>query len=450
MDEMHEITLSELQSLIHDKKIATLREIFEEYNHVDMAEMLESLSIQDTLFIFKIVKKDITAELFSYLPFEQQEKLITGFTGPEITEMLEYLYTDDIADFLEEMPANIVTHVLHSASTERRAEINALLSYEENTAGSIMTTDYVELSINDTVEEAIKKIKKIGVIAETVNYSYVIDQHRVLLGCVSLRELLFAPNKEMIAEIMNADVICVKTQDDQEEVARTIQKYDITAIPVVNDEDRLVGLITVDDVLDVIERETTEDIQKMGAISPLEDSYLHTSILKMAKSRIVWLLVLMVSATFTGIIMLHFETALAANVALAASIPMLMDTGGNAGSQAATMVIRGIAIGELRLRDFFRILFKESAVALICGITLSVVNFIRIMLITPQYGALNALIVSITIIFAVLIAKIIGGILPLIAVVIKQDPAVMAGPLVTTIVDTITLILYFTLAQAIL
>ena len=449
MEELTPITTEMLTALIRQKEVGKLRELFDEYNIVDMAALVEQLELPDALFIFKTLKKDITADIFSYLDYDKQEQLIALFTGPEITAMLDHLYSDDIVYFIEEMPANVVNRVLQAATPKQRAEINMLLSYKEYTAGSIMTIDYVELKMDDTNAKAIERVKKQEHLAETVNVCYVVDHTKRLVGIVTLRDLILAKSDTLISDMMETDVIYARTYDDQEQVALLIQKYDINVVPVVNDEQCLVGIITVDDILDVIQEEATEDIHKMAAIQPLEESYLKTGVLRLAKSRIVWLLILMISATFTGLILQSFESALAAHVALSFFIPMLTDTSGNAGGQSAALVMRGIALGEVEIKHFFVVLWKELRVALICGFILAVATFIRIHFFTST-ETLLALVVSITVLIAVVMAKLVGGILPLIAVVVKQDPAVMASPLITTIVDALALTIYFTLARFIL
>lgn len=445
-----EMMLATLKDFIAAKAVRPLREIFDEYNVVDMSELVGELEIEEALFVFKTLKKDVSSDLFSYLDHEKQQRLIELFTGPEIKQMLDNLYSDDIVDFIEEMPANIVNHILKNASPQQREEINKLLSYEENSAGSIMSIDFVVLKEQDTVAQAIEKVRKQGKMAETISYCYITDAKKKLVGYIPFKELLFSTDEVIIRDIMDTDLIEVKTSDDQEEVARQIRKYDITAIPVVNDENCLVGIITVDDIIDIIHEEATEDIQKMNAITPLEDTYLETGVFVMFKSRIVWLLILMISATFTGQIMGYYESILDQYVTLNIFIPMLMDASGNAGNQSSTMIIRALAMGELQAKDVFKVWWKEIRVALMCGICMGVVNFLRILIFMGNVDIMTSFVVSLTVFATVCIAKLVGSTLPILAVKLKQDPAVMAGPLITTIVDALALLTYFTLIKAIL
>lgn len=443
MDSNFPIILDDLKTLIKMKDVKSLREIFDEYNIVDLTELVGELELNEALFIFKTLKKDVTSSIFSYLPHEKQERLIQLFTGPQIKEMLDNLYSDDILDFIEEMPANIVSHILKNASSQQREEINKLLSYEENSAGSIMTTDFVTLKLEDDVAGAIEKVRNQGRMAETVNYCYVVDNRKTLKGYLKLRELLFHKHDDLIEDIMVDRPVSINTKEDQEEAAHLFEKYDMTAIPVVNDENCLVGIITVDDIIDVIHEEATEDIQKMNAITPLENTYLETSTWDMYKSRIVWLLILMISATFTGSIMQSYEDVLNEYVVLSIFIPMLMDAAGNAGNQSSTMVIRALAMDEIHASDIFKIWFKELRVALLCGVTMGVVNFLRILIFMNNVDFYTSAIVSLTVFVTVCIAKFVGSTLPIIAVKLKQDPAVMAGPLITTLVDALALMTYF-------
>lgn len=445
-----EMMLATLKDFIAAKAVRPLREIFEEYNVVDMSEVVGELELEEALFIFKTVKKDISADIFSYLGHEKQQSLVEKFTGPEIKSMLDNLYSDDIVDFIEEMPANIVNHILKNASPQQRIEINKLLSYEENSAGSIMSIDFVELKQEDTVAQAIEKVRKQGKMAETISYCYITDKRKKLVGYVPFKELLFSSDETIISDIMDTDLIEVKTSDDQEVVAQQIRKYDITAIPVVNDGQCLVGIITVDDIIDIIHEEATEDIQKMNAITPLEDTYLETGVIDMFKSRIVWLLILMISATFTGQIMGYYESILDQYVTLNIFIPMLMDASGNAGNQASTMIIRALAMNELQAKDILKVWWKEIRVAFMCGVVMGVVNFLRILIFMGQVDFLTSFVVSLTVFATVCIAKIVGSTLPILAVKLKQDPAVMAGPLITTIVDALALLTYFALIKAVL
>lgn len=446
MDTNLEITVQQLKTLIAEKKVAKLREIFDEYNVVDMSELVGDLELQEALFIFKTLKKEVTSQIFTYLSHDKQEALIQAFTGPQIKEMLDSLYDDDIIEFIEDMPANIVKHVLKNASPQQRVEINQLLSYEENSAGSIMSTNFVVLKENDSIPEAFNKIKQQGKQAETINYCYITNQKKVLVGVVTLRNLLLSEKETCVCEVMDTDLVVVNTSDDQEDVAKLFEKYDLTVIPVVNNDHCLVGIVTVDDIIDVIHEEVTEDIHKMGAITPIDKTYLETGVMEMVKSRIVWLLILMISATFTGQIMASYEEMLAANVTLSIFIPMLMDAAGNAGSQASTMVIRALATGEIKTSDFLKIWWKEIRIAFLCGLVMGVVNFLRIYIFMGQVDVMTSMVVSLTVFITVAMAKFVGCTLPIIASKLKLDPAVMAGPLITTVVDAMSLFIYFQLA----
>lgn len=445
MELMESVKLEDLKELIKAKNVTQLREVFEEHNVVDMSELVGELEPQEALFIFKTLKKDITSEIFSYLPHDKQETLIQLFTGPQIQEMLDMLYDDDVIDFIEDLPANIVKHVLQSASPQQRVEINKLLSYEENSAGSIMSTKFVVLKEKDTVADALIKIRAQGRSAETINYCYITDARKVLRGVITMRDIVLASQNEMMEELMDTDLVMVKTSDDQEDVAKLFEKYDLTVIPVVNNDLCLVGIVTVDDIIDVIHEEATEDIHKMNAIAPIDNTYLETGVFAMAKSRIVWLLILMISATFTGNIMASYEEVLAANVTLSIFIPMLMDAAGNAGNQASTMVIRALATGELTSKDMVKIWWKEIRIAAICGSIMGIVNFLRILIFMGEVDFTVSLVVSVTVFITVALAKLIGCTLPVVASKLKLDPAVMAGPLITTLVDAMSLMVYFQL-----
>lgn len=445
MDTLESITLEGLKSLIQSRNIAKLREVFDEHNVVDMSELVGELEQKEALFIFKTLKKDITSEIFSYLPHDKQETLIQLFTGPEIQAMLDALYDDDVIDFIEDLPANIVKHVLQSASPQQRVQINKLLSYEENSAGSIMSTNFVVLKQQDSVEEALVKIRQQGREAETINYCYITDARKVLRGVVTMRDIVLSSKQDIMDDLMDTDLVVAKTSDDQEDVAKQFEKYDLTVIPVVNNDHCLVGIVTVDDIIDVIHEEATEDIHKMNAIAPMDKTYLETGVLAMAKSRIVWLLILMISATFTGNIMASYESVLSANVTLSIFIPMLMDAAGNAGNQASTMVIRALATGELTSKNMLTIWWKELRIAALCGSIMGVVNFLRILLFMGEVDLRVSIVVSITVFITVGLAKIVGCTLPVVASKLKLDPAVMAGPLITTLVDAMSLMVYFQL-----
>lgn len=435
------------KALIEGRKFQEIRDVFNYYNMVDLALMVEDCSLDQVLMLFKILKREISAEMFTYLSNNKQEELINAFTSLEIKGMLENLYSDDIVDFLEELPSNLVKKILQSATEDQRYEMNLLLSYPEDSAGYMMTTDFVELKLSDTVKRAITRIKTQGKVAETISNCYIVNENRTLVGSIRLREILFADEDEMISEIMDTDVISVVTSDDREEVANVFKKYDFSVLPVVNDEEKLIGIITADDIIDVILEETTEDIQKIAAITPMEGSYTETNILEMAKSRVSWLIILMVSATFTGLIIQGYEQTLTLIPALAASMPMIMSTAGNAGSQSSIMVIRGISVDNMSIKDFWLVIWKELKIGLVIGLVLFVVNVLRLMIFTPNVGFTTDLVISTTVFITILMANITGGLLPLVALIFKQDPAAMASPLITTIVDALALIVYFKLAM---
>lgn len=445
-----EMTLDLLKEMIHQKRIQQLRVVFDEYNVVDMSELVGELELDEALFIFKTLKKDITSEIFTYLPHEKQETLIEAFTGGEIQQMLDNLFSDDIIDFIEEMPANIVKRVLQNAKPAQRVEINKLLSYKEDSAGSIMNTNFITLKANDSVKQSIIRLRGIKNLDRTLNYAYITDAKRQLIGYLSLKRLIFEEDDKIIDDIMETDLFYVKTEDDQEEAARMIQKYDVSAIPVVNDELKLTGVITVDDIIDVIHEEATEDIHMMNAIEPTDEPYMDTGVFSMYKHRIIWLLILMISATFTGNILLNFEDKLAGVAYLSVFIPMLMDAAGNAGNQASTMITRSLAIGEVSTSDLLKVWFKEIRVASLCGLTMGVVNLLRVKLFMGMVDIQTSIIVSLSITCTVMCAKLVGCTLPMVAVKLKLDPAVMAGPLITTLVDAIALLVYFGLASAFL
>lgn len=445
-----EITKELIRELVLEKQVKKLREIFDEFNIVDLAEFVNELEISEILFLFKILKKDITAPLFSYLNIENQQKMIEAFTSNEIQFMLENLYSDDVIEIMGDLPANLVKKILKAASKEQREEINMLLSFAPNTAGSLMSTDFVELEADDSVAVAIKKIKKQGKIAETISFCYIVNSKRKLVGTIALRDILFAPVNSLISDLMDSDVVCVQVSDDQEDVANIMKKYDLLVAPVVNDQYCLIGIITVDDIIDVMQAEVTEDIQKMAAIVPVSDTYLETTVWTLAKSRLPWLMGLMITATLTGTILGEFEEALAAIPALSAFVPMVMGTAGNAGSQASVMVIRGITVDGLEFKDIAKVLWKELRVGVICGLLLFVVVVLRIMVLPPDVILDVALVIALSTALSLAVAKIIGGSLPLIALACKQDPAAMAAPFITTCVDTVSLMIYFFLSMKLL
>ena len=436
-----------LTMLLDEKKYHSLRDILSTMNPADIAAIFDDLDQACLPLLFRLLPKELAAETFVEMEPEAQELLIRGFSNTELKEVLDELYLDDAVDIVEEMPANVVKRVLRNSSGENRKLINQYLQYPEDSAGSIMTNEYVYFKQSLTVRQAIENIRKTGIDKETINTCYVIDNEHHLDGVVGLRELILADPDTVVGDIMRTHIICVHTHDDQEEVALMFSKYDMLSMPVVDNENRLVGIITIDDVIDVMADEATEDMEKMAAITPSDKPYLRTGVFETWKSRIPWLLLLMVSATFTSMILLRFEQAL--STALIAFIPMLMDTGGNAGNQVSTLIIRGLAVGKLEPRDYFKIVFKELRVAILCGTALGAVNILRMYLFCD--GTLQMFfVVSLAMFCAVIVAKLIGCTLPIIAKLIKLDPALMAGPMITTIVDIITLIIYFSLANLLL
>ena len=431
-----------------------MREI-DELNEIDAAEYLESLPDELMLSAFRMLKKDAAADIFSFMDIEMQEAIIGRMSDTEIAMIIEELYVDDAVDILEELPAIMVKRILKLSRPETRDLINKFLSYPDESAGSVMTAEFIDLHKEMTVSQAIDNIRRKGIEKETVYVAYVTNESRVLEGIVSLKDLIFAKPDALIGDIMDTDILCANTLDHQEEVVAMIQKYDMLALPIVDKERRLVGIVTVDDALDVIEEEATEDIEKMAAIVPGDKPYMRAGVFEIWKTRIPWLLLLMLSATFTGQIIAAFEGKLAVVPALIAFIPMLMGTGGNSGGQSSVTVIRGLAVGEIENKDIFKIIWKETRVAVLCGIVLAVCNFVKIILVDNLlFGngvSLEAnLVVSITLVLTVLVAKIVGCALPVGAKRVGLDPAVMASPFITTIVDAVSLLIYFTIASAIL
>lgn len=438
-----------ITKLINEKRYVEAKKEVTKLNVVDIAELLEELDKNSYLILFRILPKDMAAEVFSYLSYEQQRYIINSITDKEIKNIVDELFFDDMIDIIEEMPSNVVKKILKNTKEEERILINQFLNYPENSAGSLMTIEYVDLKKEMTVKQAIEHIKKTGVDKETIYTCYVTDKNRKLEGLVSLRKLVISDDDKTVGEIMEKDIIYVNTHDDQEEIAYLFKKYDLMAIPVVDKEGRLTGIITIDDIVDVIEQENTEDFQKMAAMSPSEEEYLDTSVLTLAKHRITWLLILMISATFTGSIIRKFEEVLQSVVILAAFIPMLMDTGGNAGAQTSTLIIRGMALGEIEIKDILKVIWKELRVSTVVGVILSLVNFARIYYLEKVSFEVAVTVCS-TLFFTIVLAKIVGAILPIGARKLKLDPAIMASPLITTIVDAVALILYFSMASWIL
>ena len=416
-----------------------------EMNVVDIATLLEDVDRDDLVILFRILPKDTAAEVFSYLTKVDRAHIIESLTDREISGIIEKLFMDDTVDFIEEMPANIVKKVLKNTDDDTRKMINSLLSYPDDSAGSIMTTEFVDIKKEMTVMDAIAHIRKTGVDKETIDTLYVIDSNRKLEGIVPIRKILLSDENLLIEDIMDTNFVYIYTLDDQEDVASMFKKYDYFSMPVTDSENRLVGIITIDDILDIIEEENEEDFAKMNALAPSDEEYLDSSVYSLAKQRIMWLLILMISATFTGIIIRQYESVLSSVVILASFIPMLMDTGGNSGSQSSTLIIRGLALGELEIADYPKILWKEFRVSILVGLVLAFINFLRIYLL-ERVDFIVSLTVCISLFATVVLAKVVGGMLPLIAKKFKLDPAIMAAPLVTTIVDTFALMVYFSTA----
>ena len=435
-----------LRSYIEQKNFKEFRKMAAEMNEADVASVMEELDEAELLKYFRVLPKNIAADVFAYLPIDLQQSMILMLTEGEATNIIENMYVDDAADLFDEMPANVVTRLLAKTSAETRRTINQLLKYPDDSAGSLMTTEYEALKLHLKVSEALQKIKNDGIDKETINTCYVIDRNRKLLGTVTLRSLLFADPDIEVGDIMTENVISVTTLTDQEDVARDFQKYDFSVMPVVDIEDRLVGIITVDDIVDILQQEATEDIEKMAAISPTDAPYIKTGVFETWKKRIPWLLLLMISATFTGMIIAHFEDALSKYVILTSFIPMLMDTGGNAGSQASVSIIRALSLDELSFSDLPKTVWKESRVSLLVGATLAVTNFGKLMIVTPTVAA----VVCLTLVVTVFVAKLVGCSLPMFAKKLGFDPAVMASPFITTIVDALSLLIYFEFATLIL
>lgn len=441
--------LKNIENLIEEKKYAEIKQILNKMNDYDIAEIFEDLPTTEQLKIFRLLQKDIAADVFSYMETDTQSKLITLLSEKEAVDIINDMASDDAADLMDEIPANVVSRLLNKVDPEARRDINGLLNYPDDSAGSIMITEYMDLKEENTIEDAIKKIKREYDDKETIDICFVTDKSRKLIGTVKLKDLVLNDEDKLIKEIMDDDIMSVNTLMDQEKVAQIIQDYDLTSIPVVDSENKLVGIITIDDVIDIIEEEATEDIEKMAAITPTEKPYLKLNILDLYKSRIPWLLLLMISATFTGKIIQHYEAALASYVVLTSFIPMLMDTGGNAGGQSSVTIIRGLSLNDIEYKDTLKVIWKEIRVAVLAGLTLAVANFAKLLLI-DKVTASVALVVCITLIVTVIIAKIIGCSLPILAKKIGFDPAVMASPFITTIVDAISLIVYFQIATHLL
>ncbi len=452
----HNVTVeTTLKILLDEKKFASLRDILVTMNPADIAAIFEELETSRLPLLFRLLPKELAADTFVEMEPEAQELLIRGFSDQELKEVIDELYVDDAVDIVEEMPANVVQRILTQADPDMRKQINEILRYPEDSAGSMMTTEYVSLRPTMTVEDAIRRIRRTGIDKETIYTCYVTKGH-TLIGLVTVKALLLSEEDALIESIMETNVISVPTEADQEQVAQMFSKYNFLALPVVDQENRMVGIVTFDDAMDVMEDEATEDIERMAAIIPSDKVYMRSSIFEIWKNRIPWLMLLMVSATFTGMIISGFEQALAVQVALVGFIPMLMDSAGNSGSQASVTIIRGLSLGELEFRDLPKIVWKEIRVAVLCGISLAMVCFVKILVIDRWLLGNTGitlqidLVVCITLAITVLFAKIVGAVLPLLAQKLGFDPTVMASPFITTIVDALSLLVYFTVATSIL
>ncbi|WP_270811736.1 magnesium transporter [Hungatella effluvii] len=441
--------MEELMDLLFTRQFRKLKDVLTEMNEVDIATFIEELDSEKTVVVFRMLPKELASDVFACLEVDKQEHIINSITDYELGTIVDDLFVDDAVDMLEELPANVVKRVLKNARPDTRKLINQFLNYPENSAGSIMTAEYVGLKQSMTVEQAFAYIRKNGVDKETIYTCYVMDAKRRLEGVVTVKDLLMNPYEEIIGNIMDTHVIKAFTTEDQEEVADSFQKYDLLSLPVVDHEERLVGIVTVDDVVDVMEQEATEDFEKMAAMLPSEKPYLKTGVFQLAKNRIAWLLVLMISSMITGGILAKYEAAFAVIPLLVTFIPMLTDTGGNAGSQSSTMIIRGMAVGEIEPGDLFKVLWKELRVGIIVGAILGFVNYVRLVILYPGKEML-CLTVVLSLMVTVVIAKTIGCVLPIAAKVFHMDPAIMAAPLITTIVDAVSLIIYFQLACSLL
>ena len=444
-----------LNSLLENKKYAEFMRTIDELNDIDAADYLESLPDELELSAFRMLKKDAAADIFAFMELDMQERLLSKMTDSELSMIIEDLFVDDAVDILEELPAIMVKRILKLSRPETRTLINKFLSYPDESAGSVMTAEFLDLHKEMTVAQAIDNIRRKGIDKETVYVAYVTNESRVLEGIVSLKDLIFAEPNALIGDIMETDILCANTLYHQAEVVDMIRKYDMLALPIVDKENRLVGIVTVDDAIDVIEEEATEDIEKMAAIVPSDKPYMRAGVFEIWKTRIPWLLLLMLSATFTGQIIAGFEEKLAALPALIAFIPMLMGTGGNSGAQSSVTIIRGLAVGEIENSDVWKIIWKETRIAFLCGVVLAVCNFVKIILVDNmlfhnEVSIMANLVVSLTLVATVVVAKIVGCALPVAAKRLGLDPAVMASPFITTIVDAVSLLIYFGIASAML
>ena len=439
----------ELNELLEGRQFRKLRETMSEMNEVDIAEFIEELEAEKKVLVYRMLPKELAADVFSFLEVDDQEHIINSITDYELGKIVEDLYVDDAVDMLEELPAIVVKRVLQNATPETRNLINQFLQYPENSAGSIMTAEYIGLKRNMTVEQAFAYIRENGVDKETIYTCFVTDSKRCLQGVVTVKDLLMNPYDTIIKDIMDENIIYAVTTEDREDVVETFNKYDLLCLPVVDHEDRLVGIVTVDDAVEVMEQEATEDFEKMAAMFPSEKPYLRTGVLELAKNRIPWLLILMFTSILSGAILMDYREAIQVLPLLLSFVPMLMDTSGNCGNQSSTMVIRGMAVGDIELKDVLRVVWKEFRVGLLCGAVLAAANFIRLILQYPDRQALN-LVIVLSLMLAIVLAKIIGCILPMLAEKMKLDPAIMAAPLITTIVDDSSLLIYFKIASMLL
>lgn len=439
----------ELNELLEGRQFRKLRETMSEMNEVDIAEFIEELEAEKKVLVYRMLPKELAADVFSFLEVDDQEHIINSITDYELGKIVEDLYVDDAVDMLEELPAIVVKRVLQNATPETRNLINQFLQYPENSAGSIMTAEYIGLKRNMTVEQAFAYIRENGVDKETIYTCFVTDSKRCLQGVVTVKDLLMNPYDTIIKDIMDENIIYAVTTEDREDVVETFNKYDLLCLPVVDHEDRLVGIVTVDDAVEVMEQEATEDFEKMAAMFPSEKPYLRTGVLELAKNRIPWLLILMFTSILSGAILMDYREAIQVLPLLLSFVPMLMDTSGNCGNQSSTMVIRGMAVGDIELKDVLRVVWKEFRVGLLCGAVLAAANFIRLILQYPDRQALN-LVIILSLMLAIVLAKIIGCVLPMLAEKMKLDPAIMAAPLITTIVDASSLLIYFKIASMLL
>ncbi len=445
MEEIQEL-FDHLNQLMNDGAYIALKKELNHQNAADLAEYFEELTAEKQLFVFRLLTKDMAAEVFSYMDNDTQEHIVHSITDKEVRNIVDEMFLDDTVDFLEEAPANLVKKVLRNTDAQTRALINRFLNYPENSAGSLMTIELVKLRGGMTVAAAMQQIKRTGTDKETIYTCYVIDEYRKLIGVIPLRTLICAKDDQLVQDLMEEDVVSVHTTYDQEEVANIFKKYNWMALPVTDLENRLVGIITVDDIVDVIEQETTEDMEKMAALLPSDEEYLKTPVLKLAKNRIVWLCALMISGTLSGLVIGRYEALLTTAVVLSNFIPIITDTGGNAGSQSSTMIIRGMALGEIEIKDAFKVIWKELRVGVLCGVVLGIVNILRMTFLSPSTGFAVDFTVSLSMAAVVVLSKTIGCTLPILAKLVKVDPAMMAGPLISTLVDAIALIIYFNIA----